>query len=209
MDFNTAAAGWDTERRIKRARIIADEIAASINIKDAHNALEFGCGTGLVSLYLSDRFRHITLVDSSEGMIKELERKLGDAGISNISAVFTDICSGSKNISTSFQEEIYDVIYSSMAMHHVKDIKALLNTFSSLLRPGGHLCIVDLNKDDGSFHRLEEGFDGHNGFDQDELGSMLEDSGFASVSSRTFYRDKKMIGDVEVPYSLFIMTGAK
>ncbi len=209
MDFNSAAAGWDTERRIKRARIIANEIAASINIKDDHNALEFGCGTGLISLYLSDRFGHITLVDSSEGMIKELERKLGDSGISNISAVFADICSKSGNNSTNFREETYDVIYSSMAMHHVKDIEALLNTFFSFLRPGGSLCIVDLDKDDGSFHRLEEGFDGHNGFDQDELGSMLADSGFTGVSSRIFYRDKKQIGEDEVPYSLFIMTGTK
>lgn len=209
MDFSTAAAGWDTERRIKRAAIIADEIAASISIKDDYNALEFGCGTGLVGLYLSDRFRHITLVDSSEGMIKVLEQKLENAGIKNMEAVVCDFSSGSESISMKIQQEAYDVIYTSMAIHHVKDIEALLDTFFSLLKHGGHLCIVDLDKDDGSFHRLEEGFDGHNGFDQCALRSILERSGFTMVSARTFYRDKKLIGDDEVPYSLFIMTGVK
>lgn len=209
MDFNAAAAGWDTERRIKRAGIIADEIAASINITDDHNALEFGCGTGLIGLFLSDRFRHITLVDNSEGMIKVLGQKLENAGIRNITAVVCDFCSGAKIDSMGFQEETYDLIYTSMAIHHVKDIQTLLDTFSILLKPGGQLCIVDLDKDDGSFHRLEEDFGGHNGFDQFELQSMLECSGFTSVSSRTFFRDKKQIGDDEVPYSLFIMSGIK
>lgn len=158
---------------------------------------------------MSDRFRHITLVDSSEGMIKVLEQKLENAGIRNMTAMVCDFCSVSKSNSMGFQEEAYDVIYTSMAMHHVKDIKALLDTFFSLLKPGGHLCIVDLDKDDGSFHRLEEDFNGHNGFNQCELQSMLECSGFAEVSARTFFRDKKLIGNDEVPYSLFIMTGLR
>jgi len=60
MDFSAAAAGWDTERRIKRAGIIADEIAASINIKDDHNALEFGCGTGLIGIFVGQIPAHHT-----------------------------------------------------------------------------------------------------------------------------------------------------
>lgn len=38
---------------------------------------------------------------------------------------------------------------------------------------------------------------------------MLECSGFKKVSARTFFRDKKLIGDEEVPYSLFIMSAMK
>ncbi len=130
MDFNAAAAGWDTDRRIKRAGIIADEIAASIGTGDDRDALEFGCGTGLTGLYLSDRFRHITMADSSEGMIKALEQKIEDTGIRNVTTVVSDFLSNGKNALMEFQEESYDVIYTSMAMHHVKDITALLDIFS-------------------------------------------------------------------------------
>jgi|LSQX01.3.fsa_nt_gb ubiquinone/menaquinone biosynthesis C-methylase UbiE len=209
MEFSTVAGGWDTERRIRRAGIIADEIARSIQINDSYNALEFGCGTGLVSLYLSDRFKYITLVDSSEGMIDVLKRKIRDADISNMTAVLSDICNRSGNSQEQLRAESFDVIYTSMAMHHVKDIIALLDIFYSLLKPGGYLCIIDLDRDDGSFHKLEKEFDGHNGFDQTALKSMLEGSSISCISSRTFYSDRKIIEYEEVPYSLFIMIGTK
>lgn len=47
MNFNIEAINWDNERRTKRAKIIANEIIKSIQIKEQYRALEFGCGTGL------------------------------------------------------------------------------------------------------------------------------------------------------------------
>jgi hypothetical protein len=48
------------------------------------------------------------------------------------------------------------------------------------LRDGGHLCIADLEAEDGSFHG--EGFAGHHGFDRAELEADLTRAGFADVS---------------------------
>ena len=61
MDFNIEATNWENERREKRAKIIANKIIKSIKIKEKCHALEFGCGTGLVSFNLFDKFEHITL----------------------------------------------------------------------------------------------------------------------------------------------------
>lgn len=40
MDFNIEANSWDNEKRIKRAKIIADKIVNSIQIKEQYHALE-------------------------------------------------------------------------------------------------------------------------------------------------------------------------
>ncbi len=213
MDFNTAAAGWDTDKRIKRAETISDEIAKTIHIKPHSNALEFGCGTGLISFGLRDRFDHITLVDTSEAMVDMLCSKIREAGITNMTALKADILgaagSGRDAVRFALPQDKYDVIYTSMALHHVVDVSSALTAFYELLSEGGTICIVDLTKDDGSFHRLEKDFNGHNGFEQQELKAALEYKGFTDVHTRIFFEDIKRIEDRDVPYSLFIMTGSK
>lgn len=203
MDFNTVAQGWDTERRIKRAKIVADEILKSIEVNKEHSALEFGCGTGLISFNLCDHFRQITLVDNSQGMIDKLNMKTQDSKIQNMKAYNLDINNDHTKLSN------YDVIYTSMAMHHIKDIKECLKILYKLLNNGGYLCVIDLTEDDGSFHKEEKGFDGHNGFNTDELSKVLKEVGFKNIDSHVFYNDTKDVGDEVVDYSLFIMVGKK
>lgn len=49
MDFDIQSITWDDERRKNRAKLIAQEISKSIHIEKQYTALEFGCGTGLIS----------------------------------------------------------------------------------------------------------------------------------------------------------------
>lgn len=203
VNFNIEAANWDSEKRIKRAKIIADEIIKSIPIEGHFRALEFGCGTGLVSFNLADKFEHITLIDTSEGMIDKLNQKIRHSDVKNMNALCRDINAGSK------LNEKYDVIYTSMALHHTQDINLTLETLYELLNSEGHLCIIELTPDDGSFHKEEKDFKGYNGFNQDFLKGLLHKLGFKNLSSHIFYNDKKLIDGVGVDYSLFIMTGRK
>ena len=39
-----------------------------------------------------------------------------------------------------------------MTLHHIHDLSTVLAAFATLLADGGHLCIADLEKEDGSFH---------------------------------------------------------
>jgi ubiquinone/menaquinone biosynthesis C-methylase UbiE len=203
MDFDAMAMTWDTDRREHRSQIIASEMAAVFLGETYHKALEFGCGTGMISFQLRDILREITLVDSSEKMIRVLQNKIKDNGIHNMDAVALDLTRGGK------LTRYFDLIYMSMALHHIVDIEKLLTYLRTHLDEDGSLCIVDLVSDDGSFHKAEKEFDGHNGFDPDALGKLLEKIGFTGVSSRVFYTDTKVVEGQEVPYSLFILTAKK
>lgn len=204
MSFNIEAINWDNERRAKRAKIIADEIIKSIQIKEQYRALEFGCGTGLVSFNMIDKFEHITLIDTSEGMIETLNLKIQDFKANNMTAIHGDI-----NDNDEIQGEKFDVIYTSMALHHITDIRTTLKNLYGMLIDNGYLCIVELVEDDGNFHKLEKDFNGHNGFNQNQLKKLLEELGFKSVVTNIFYNDIKVIEGSEINYSLFLMIGKK
>lgn len=203
MNYDDYAKTWDTDIRINRAKTIADEISASIGSYKNYSAMEFGCGTGLVSFNLYEKFKSIALVDSSKGMIDILRSKINKYEVTNMVPYHIDI-----SIKNSLDMK-FDVIYTSMVLHHIVDTEAIIINFNQLLNKEGSLCIVDLNEDDGRFHMEYPEFDGHNGFNQDDLKSILINNGFKDIESNTFFYDKKIIGDVKVNYSLFLMTARK
>lgn len=203
MNFDNYAKTWDTDKRINRAKIIANEISNSIRINENSSAMEFGCGTGLVSFSLNEKFKSITLVDSSKGMIDILKSKIHRYKVTNMFPYLLDLTNKNSLVLKS------DVIYTSMALHHINDTKTIIKNFYQLLNTDGYLCIVDLDKDDGSFHKKEMGFDGHNGFNQNDLRSILNNSGFKDIQSNTFYYDEKIIEGEIIKYSLFLLKARK
>ena len=203
MSFDKKAKDWDDNRRIQRSKVIAEKIIDYVNLQETFSGLEFGCGTGLISLNLYDKLGKITCIDTSSGMIKQLEDKVAEHNLDKITVTQLNI-----NDDHDLKSE-YDIIYSSMSLHHVTSLEETLQNFYDLLQDGGQLCIVDLDKEDGSFHSQESNFLGHNGFEQKELSQLLEQVGFNNVISETFYNDERSIGNRNIEYSLFIMKAQK
>ncbi|WP_321994074.1 class I SAM-dependent methyltransferase [Clostridium butyricum] len=204
MDFDIQSITWDDERRKNRAKLIAQEISKSIQIEKQYTALEFGCGTGLISFCLNDKFEMITLVDTSKGMVDVLNSKINEFEIDNMKAYQIDI-----NESNILPENSYDVIYTSMALHHIVDTETTIKNLYKLLKSDGYLCIIDLDEEDGSFHKEEKDFNGHNGFNQNVLKNVLLEIGFKEVETNTFYEGLKVVEEMKVKYSLFLMIGKK
>jgi ubiquinone/menaquinone biosynthesis C-methylase UbiE len=201
MSFDNDSRTWDTNIRINRAEVVAKEISKSIDIDKNYTAMEFGCGTGLVSFNLYEKFKSIALVDSSQGMIEILNSKIERSKVSNMTSYHLDITNKDS------LDMKFDVIYTSMVLHHIDDIKATVKKLYELLNKDGYLCIVDLDEEDGSFHKNNLDFHGHNGFNQDYLRAILISCGFKDVESNTFFYDEKPIGSEGVKYSLFLMKG--
>lgn len=202
MYFDNIAKEWDNPRRINRAKIISKEISCSLDNVKIKSAMEFGCGTGLISFNLVDKIENLTLIDNSEEMIQIVNKKASNFGFENVKS----ICG---NINDMKINETYDAIYSSMSLHHIVNVKNIIRKLYALLNDNGVLCIVDLDEEDGRFHKNEEGFNGHNGFNQQWLKEVVEEVGFKNITSRTFYNGRKNIDGEEIPYSLFILYALK
>ncbi|MEX0868721.1 MAG: class I SAM-dependent methyltransferase [Nitriliruptoraceae bacterium] len=174
--FDARAETYDTASRIARADMVARHIRDAVVLHPTMRLLEYGAGTGLVSERLADRVGSITLADRSTGMLEVLRRKV-DAGVFGDARVWDfDVGRGDTS------GETFDRIVSSMVLHHIPDLDPVLTGLATLLTDDGIACLVDLDAEDGSFHRDREAFDGHNGFDREAFGARLRRCGFADVT---------------------------
>jgi len=198
--FNKEAKNWDNNpEKTDRAKIFAKEIVNFINPSKKMKALEFGCGTGLLSFQLKNYFKEITLVDTSEGMIQVLKEKVKQLKITNFKPYLIDVLEDSKCISKT------DIIYSLMTLHHIKNIEKAVSIFYSLLNKEGFLCIADLVEEDGTFHPESQNFIGHHGFNKIELTELLYKNGFKTMHYTICYEIEKN----DTKYPLFLLIAKK
>ena len=145
--FDQVAQTWDNNPiHWERTHAIAAEMLKLIALKKDMNAMEFGSGTGLLSFALKEQFAGITLMDSSIEMNNQAKVKIAATETTHFTPLHFDL---EKN---DFTLETFDIIFTQMAMHHVKDVPAMINKFYGLLNPDGFIAIADLYTEDGSFH---------------------------------------------------------
>jgi len=90
-DFDKEAARWDEHpARVKLAADIASAILKQIMLKPDMDVLDFGCGTGLLTLRMAPMVKSITGVDSSLGMINVLREKATKQRQTNVRVVQLD-----------------------------------------------------------------------------------------------------------------------
>jgi ubiquinone/menaquinone biosynthesis C-methylase UbiE len=169
-------------------------------------ALDFGSGSGLLSFPLKDELGAITLKDTSAGMLAVAEEKIAALGVTNMRTRLTDLTAGPPPEAPR-DDERYDLIYSSMTLHHIPDTDAILGTFHHLLNPGGWLCIADLDREDGSFHGIE--VDVHHGFEREELAQKVMRAGFGTPRFDTVFEIVKETENGARSYPVFLMVARR
>ena len=202
--FDEAALTWDENlERLKMTKVISEAIINNIHPSKQWNALDYGCGTGSLSFFMHDLLGDITLADESEGMLNVLQTKIEKSEVNNMHPV-------KLNLVADEYTQHHDIIYTAMALHHIIDTGNIIRKFHSLINKDGYLCIADLVSEDGLFHSHIKNFDGHNGFDMEELRSILVNEGFTEVKSEIcFVMERKQEDGTSMKYPIFLMTGKK
>ena len=203
-DFDKEAASWDEKpTRVRLAKDIADAISKQIVLTSDMNALDFGCGTGLLTILLQPFVSSITGIDSSQGMLDVFNTKIAGLNLTNVWSLFFDLDKGDTLAGN------YHLIVSSMTLHHVREITPLFDQFYNIVAPAGYMCIADLDLDDGQFHDDNTGVF-HFGFDRATLCKTFVDAGFDNVQDMTAAKVVKPAPNGEMrQFSVFLMTGQK
>lgn len=199
--FDDEAATWDeTPGNEERQVAVARAIQEAVTLSPRMSALEVGAGTARLSILLSDRVGSVVVTDPSAGMVQVAQERIQAAQLSDrLRAVQADL-------TTDPLDGTYDVVWSSMALHHVHDLDALLRSVFWLLANGGRLAIADLDEDpDGAFHAEKVDFDGHHGLDRQRLAEHLANVGFAEVS----FVDATTILKGDREFGVFLCTATK
>jgi ubiquinone/menaquinone biosynthesis C-methylase UbiE len=202
-NFDARAKDWDSDpKKVDRARTVANAIRVAVDIRPGMSALEYGCGTGLLSFFLKNEFASITLADTSQGMLDVLSDKIKATKAAHMHPVRLDLAVDP------LPAQKFDVTYSLMVLHHIPGTDIILRKFHEILKPDGWLIVADLDKEDGSFH-TDGSTDVHLGFGRDELQKQVEATGFAEVHFSTAYDIHKMINEEQRTFPVFLMTARK
>ena len=202
-NFDERAKDWDSDpKKVERARVVADAIRKAVPLSRQMNALEYGCGTGLLSFALQEDLGQIMLADTSQGMLGVLSEKIATSGVTNMRPVRLDL------ETDPLPEKKYHITYSLMTLHHIHGARGVLSKFYDVLELKGYLIVADLDKEDGSFH-TDGSTDVHLGFDQSELRKWVEEAGFVNVRFSKAYEIKKQVNGKEKKFPVFLMVAQK
>lgn len=207
VDFDALAATWDADpERFRRAQRMADLIGSAIPLRRSTDALEYGAGTGLVALALLDSVGTITLADTSEGMLDVARKRAAEVG-PRLRVRRLDL------LAETAEPDSYDLIYTTLVLHHIGDVDLVLRRFHDALRPGGRVAIIDLDSDGGAYHAHHEHWDGHDGFARPAMAKALVEAGFADVRVTDGGITRRIVhhdGHEESrEFSLFLAVGTK
>ena len=169
-DFNHKAETFDSPKNIFLANLVCQAVEKQIDLLSDKEILDFGGGTGLLTLPLANQAKFVTLVDISEKMLEQARLKAEQQDIKNIQFLEQDL------LKNPLKQE-FDLIVVCRVLHHMADLDEALSLFHQHLKEDGQLLLADFTKTEAN----------HHGFDLAELEKQLIEHGFSSVHSQILY----------------------
>ncbi len=194
--FEMIANTYDTSGRIQIAKVSSDAIREYLIDAKSKNAIDFGCGTGLVGMNLLNDFKSILFLDTSQNMINQIKQKISSSNIQNVATLCFDF------EKDSLSDLHTDYIFMAQVLLHINDVELVLSRLYEVLKESGHLLIVDFDKNEKIDSDMV-----HNGFDQIELTEIMTKIGYRDIQSKTFYTGSKIFMGHDA--SLFILDSQK
>lgn len=132
----------ETERLEKQSRMKTFDFENELQyleIQDGQKILDAGCGSGIVSDYLSKRAKNVKVVgvDFSKDRIEQAKAQYESENVSFSQANLLEF---------NGENERFDIIVCRYVLRHfsLEDSKKVLQNLFRALKPGGRICCVDV-----------------------------------------------------------------
>lgn len=133
----------NTLGKIDRHHQLLNLVVELSDVKQGQKVLDIGCGTGLLSLkFLKKADCSITGIDSSQEMLSIFNDKIMKLGLSyRIATKLEDAAD------LNFEENSFDVVASTVTLHHLKNKLPTIEKIHDILKPGGRFVLGDIDMD--------------------------------------------------------------
>jgi ubiquinone/menaquinone biosynthesis C-methylase UbiE len=138
LDHRAGYAAWaPTYDTMDNALIRAEQPIVERLIEDlppGQRVLDAACGTGRHAAHLQTKGHDVTGIDASPDMLELARAKTPDA-------TFTegDLCN------LDFTDDTFDLVVCSLALTHVRDLRAPISEFARVVRPQGRVILSDIH----------------------------------------------------------------
>jgi ubiquinone/menaquinone biosynthesis C-methylase UbiE/biotin operon repressor len=148
---------------------------------------DLGAGDGTIAQLMAERAKRVIAIDNSEKMVEfggDLAKK---HGITNLEYRLGDL------EDVPIRTGTVDLAFLSQALHHARHPDRALGEAWRILKPGGRIAILDLNR-----HNFEEAREMYAdlwlGFTELEMERMIKGAGFKNAETAVVYKE------TEAPY---------
>lgn len=140
IDFTDEAVVAEYDQKQLGSIETERKLAQELGLVPEHRVIEFGPGTGALSIAMAEICQHVYAVDTSQAMLTYLGQSAQSLGRSNISTHHAGF------LSYEHAHAPVDFIVTKFAFHHLPDMwKAVaLTKFNMMLKQGGRFYLQDV-----------------------------------------------------------------
>lgn len=160
------------------------------------DVVDFGCGTGVLTVEMAKWAKKVTAVDANADVLKQARDRADREGAKNVTFLREDLHR------LSLPDRKQDLVVISQSLHHVEDPRTVLHEAARILKVPGRIVLMELMPHEEKWVQERLGHR-HLGFEPDSLRARLEDAGFKAITLTTHSRDGAS------PFRVFLLTGEK
>ncbi|MCC8145970.1 MAG: methyltransferase domain-containing protein [Bacteroidales bacterium] len=135
--FWDKVSGWSWAESAANSTLVKHlKSKFGIYLQPDDTVLDFGCGTGTITLRIARNTHKVYGVDVSEGMFKRAQQNKKNQNIGN--ATFSKITA----LDEMFEEDFFQVITLFNVLQYIGNRKELFKQFYKLLKPNGLLMVA-------------------------------------------------------------------
>ena len=156
--------------------------------------VDFGCGSGVLTVELARWAKRVTAIDRSEAALAQAaERAQRFDNVRFLNADLSDLPASVKN---------QDLVIISQSLHHVEDPRAVLAQALRVLKPGGKAVVLELMPHQEQWVQSQLG---HRqlGFEPVALQALMAEVGFQGLELVPSARDGA------TPFRAFLLSGCR
>lgn len=152
IEFDSKIERWKQEMNLPWAKLkykLGQANLAKHLGQNQMKILDVGGGNGLDSIQFAKQGHHVDIVDYSQEMLADVQRRVVQENMQDYIAVhLADV----KNISNLFVDSHFDLMLCHNVLQYVDDVPALFRSLSKLLKPDGVISVISINRYSTPYH---------------------------------------------------------